>query len=150
MAINPSTKAFRPREKQPDYWRRLGLPGRGPRLFTLLEKGFSYRVYDDLAQQAGLEKQQLAEVLSISPATLARRAKAGQFSTAESDRLYRLAEIFKTAIDLFDGDEARARSWFARPNKGLGDKSPLQMMRSATEAEAVDELIGRLEHGVIG
>lgn len=147
--MSASIRVFEPSKTTTGYWQRLGLPGRGSRLYVALEKGFSYKVYDALAKQAGIEKQQLAESLSISPATLSRRAKAGQFTAGESDRLYRFAEIFKAAIDLFEGNVEQAQGWLTRANKGLGDKSPLQMMRSATQAEAVDELIGRLEHGAI-
>ncbi len=140
---------FEPTVNVKDYWEQVNLPSRGPDLFTELERGFSYKVYDLLAQQAGLEKQQLAAALQIKPATLARRAKAGHFSMDESDRLYRFAEIFKAAIDLFEGNQERAQGWLIKPNKGLGGRTPLQLMRSATEAEAVKDLIGRLEHGVI-
>jgi len=147
--MTATVRVFRPVKSRTGYWERLGLPGRGPRLFVALEQGFVYKVYDALAKQTGIEKQLLAESLSISPATLARRAKTGHFTSAESDRLYRFAEIFKAAIDLFEGDEGSAKAWLVKPSKGLGDKSPLQMMRTATEAEAVDELIGRLEHGAI-
>lgn len=147
--MSATTKVFRPSKTKIGYWQRLGLPDRGPRLYAALEKGFSYQVYDALAKQSGIEKRQLAASLSISPATLVRRAKAGHFTSDESDRLYRFAAIVKAAIDLFEGDERQAQSWLTRASKSLGDKSPLQMMRSATEAQAVDELIARLEHGII-
>ena len=149
MKVTASAKVFRSTKSKTGYWRRLGMPGRGPRLFSEIEQGFSYKVYDLIARQAGIEKQQLAESLLISPATLARRAQSGHFTASESDRLYRFAAIVKAAIDLFEGDEKRAQDWLTRANQGLGNKTPLQMMRTATEAKAVDELIGRREHGAI-
>ena len=47
--MSATTKVFRPSKTKTGYWQRLGLPDRGPRLYAALEKGFSYQVYDALA-----------------------------------------------------------------------------------------------------
>lgn len=149
MKKNPTSKVFRPRKTSDVFWRHLGVPGRGPRLFEQLEAGFHYRFFVLLAELSGLQKKQLSTLLAISPATLARRANAGRFTPAESDRLFRCAEILKAVIDLFEGDQGRARAWMINPSIGLNGKAPIEMLRSATEVSVVEDLIGRMEHGVI-
>ena len=149
MSMTASTREYRPKKPRGGYWQKIGVPSRGLHLFMQVKAGFPYQVYDSILEQTGIERQQLAKSLCIPPATLARRQQVGQFSPAESDRLYRFAEIFKLAIDLFEGNQKQTQAWLVRESKGLGGKTPLEMMHSATEAEAVVDLIGRLEHGII-
>ncbi|MCY4363700.1 MAG: DUF2384 domain-containing protein [Gammaproteobacteria bacterium] len=52
-------------------------------------------------------------------------------------------------MDLFEGDQNGACRWMKNPSFGLNGKAPIEMLRSATEASAVEDLIGRMEHGVI-
>ena len=149
MAKSTASKEFRPGVSDDLFWQQLGISGRGPRLIEQLEAGFHYRFFLLLAELSGLQKKQLSALLAISPATLARRANAGHFTSTESDRLFRCAEILKASIDLFEGDQNQARQWMISPNAGLNSKAPVEMLRSATEASIVEDLIGRMEHGVI-
>lgn len=48
------------------------------------------------------------------------------------------------AMELFEGDEAAARTWLLSPSKSLGGLSPLH-----AKLEDVSDLIGRIQHGVI-
>ena len=137
-----------PQERNPGFWKTVGIPARGARLHEALREGVSYVVYKQLVSVAGLEHQELARDLVIPPATLRRRAKAGKFKVEEGDRLYRFAEVLKAAIDLFEGDRERAVHWLSNPVRGLGDRRPVDMLATSAEVEAVLDLIGRLEHGV--
>lgn len=132
-----------------DFWRLVGMPARGAKLHDALHKGLSFCVYGKLAELAGLEKKELAKCALIAPATLQRRAKTGRFNQQESDRLYRLAELLKAAADLFEGDMDASRDWLHKPALGLGGRRPIDMLATTAETEAVLDLIGRLEHGVV-
>ena len=111
-------------------------------------RGLNFTVYKKLVAASGLEHKELARYVAIPPATLQRRAKAGQFNVDESDRLYRFAEVLNAASELFEGDNERARQWLLNPVRGLGGRRPLEMIATSAETEAVLDLIGRLEHGV--
>ncbi len=139
---------FTPSQNPDDFWGKVGVPARGPRLYKALHEGLPFEVYAKLAKAAGLEKSELANATVIASATLQRRAKAGRFSRDESDRLYRFAEVFKAALDLFEGDQKAASMWLKNPVRGLGNKRPVEMLSTSAETEAVLELVGRLEHGV--
>jgi len=118
------------------------------RLVKRLEDGLSFAAFERLRSGLDLSARELAELILISPRTLARRKEQGRLRPDESDRLVRVARIFGAAIDLFEGDAAAARMWLGTSNTALGGASPLEMVTSEVGAREVDGLIGRLEHGV--
>ena len=65
----------------------------------------------------------------------------------ESNRLFRLAEQYRAAIDLFEGKSDSARHWIQAPVRGLGNRCSVDMLNTSVEARAVMDLIGQLEHG---
>ena len=80
---------------------------------------------------------------------LRSRAKVGRFNTVESDRLVALISVFQETLTLFEGDVSAAKEWLTSPVRGLGSKRPLEMLGTRVEANAVLDLIGRLERGVL-
>ena len=132
----------------PNLWQQLGIAERGPKLYQALHDGFSYAVFDKLAALSTLDKKQLAQVCQLAPATLSRRAKSGKFTQEESDRLFRFATVLVAASALFNDDMTVTKRWLTEPVYGLGDKTPLEMLVTSAETQAVLDLIGRLEHGV--
>lgn len=46
------------------------------------------------------------------------------------------------------GDADRANRWMKRPHPELDGECPLDLLRSGSGAEAVLDLLGRIEHGV--
>lgn len=131
------------------FWQQLGVPPRGAQLYSALREGLPYEVFERLAQFTDITRAALAIHLGIAPATLQRRLKVRQFNAEESDRLFRLAAVYKAALDLFEGNTEATRRWLAEPVRGLGNHRPLEMLGTSAEAQAVLDLIGRLEHGVV-
>ncbi len=66
----------------------------------------------------------------------------------ESERLLRLSSIFEKAVELFEGDVSGAVNWLTTPKRALEGQTPLQYARTEVGAREVENLIGRLEHGV--
>jgi len=58
-------------------------------------------------------------------------------------------QVLKLAVTFLDGDEEQATLWMHRPQHGLGGKSPVDRIRTAKGVKEVENLIGRLEHGVL-
>ena len=52
------------------------------------------------------------------------------------------------AVKLFEGDVKGAKRWLRAPKLALGGKTPLDLASTETGARQVEDLIGRLEHGV--
>ena len=49
---------------------------------------------------------------------------------------------------MFEGDKEKAFRWFVQSNRALGGLTPLEMAATETGTREVENLIGRLEHGV--
>jgi putative toxin-antitoxin system antitoxin component (TIGR02293 family) len=91
---------------------------------------------------------ELASVLRIPERTLARRRVAGRLAPDESERLMRVASVFEKAVHLFEGEAGAAVIWLRSPKKALSNHSPLQYACFEVGAREVENLIGRLEHGI--
>lgn len=129
-------------------WDKVGIPSRGLALHSAISNGLSYKVFLQMAELTGIDKKDLAACLSIAPATLHRRAKTGQFTSDESDKLYRFTDVLVAAIALFEGNQDEAIIWLQSNIKGLGENRPLDMLSTSAGCDAVIDMIGRLEHGV--
>ena len=55
--------------------------------------------------------------------------------------------LVRLATDVM-GDEEYGRRWLESPQRGLGGKTPLDFARSEVGAREVEDLLGRIEHGV--
>lgn len=118
-------------------------------LIDLIEKGVPRKAAERLRDRLGLSEQELARSLGVSAKTLQRQAKARQarLSPAQGDRLYRLARIVALAEEVLENEE-RARRWLREPQRGLGGRLPLNLLRTEAGAREVEDLLGRIEHGV--
>lgn len=133
-----------------EIFRSLGIAKDRAELVQQIQHGLAVTVIEKLADELQLPQQALLKVARIAPATLTRRRKsaAGLLSPAESDRIYRIAEAYRSALQLFEGSADLARRWLAEPAKALGGVSPLQRLDTEAGASEVRDLVGRLEHGV--
>ena len=57
-------------------------------------------------------------------------------------------QLMQLATALMEGNEEEAERWLNRPARSLGGVSPLQHARTEQGVRDVEQLIGRLEHGV--
>jgi putative toxin-antitoxin system antitoxin component (TIGR02293 family) len=118
------------------------------KLVRAVQKGLPFSAITTLVRESGLPTQTIADTVRIPARTLARRKHAGRFDQTESERLLRLAMIFETALQLFSGDREATRRWLTCPAKAFAGETPLSMTQTEVGAREVEDLIGRLEHGV--
>lgn len=100
-------------------------------------------------RRLGLTEEELAAGLGVSTKTLQRQARdaAARLKPAQSDRLYRLARVAAFAEDVLE-DRDRAHRWLREPQRGLGNRAPLDLLSSEAGAREVEDLLGRIEYGV--
>ncbi|MBD0678078.1 antitoxin Xre-like helix-turn-helix domain-containing protein [Pseudomonas sp. PSB11] len=150
MKVLSSIKEYQPGLPASDcIWSTLGLPSRGTRLHELIHQGLPFKHLDQIATLLQMQRGEISRAIGLSPARLARRAKAGRFNTAESDRLVALVNLFDGALSLFENDKVGAAEWMTSPVPGLGAKRPIDMLGTRVETQAVVDLIGQLERGVL-
>jgi putative toxin-antitoxin system antitoxin component (TIGR02293 family) len=114
-----------------------------------VKAGLPVAEFDALRELLGLSVEGLAGKIGISIATLSRRRQSGRrLDAGRSDRLLRFARLFRLAVELHDGDEEAARDWLRKPARALDGEAPLNHADTEAGAREVENLIGRLEHGV--
>lgn len=117
-------------------------------LHSRLEEGLSYEALERLRRVLDLPLSGISELLQIPPRTLARRKEAKRLQPDESDRLVRLSRVVGLALQLFEGDLAGTRGWLTAPHAALAGETPLEFSTTGVGAREVENLIGRLEHGI--
>ena len=131
------------------YITLLGLqPQETYSLIGLVEQGFSYQELENLRNNIRLSPEEFSTLVQIKPRTLSRRKESARLLPDESDRLLRASRIYGRALELFEGDADGALRWLRQPLRALGSATPLQLSRTEVGAREVENLIGRLEHGV--
>lgn len=113
-----------------------------------VREGFPYSAFVRFQRNTSLPMSVLSELTHIRPRTLTRRRTTGKFDRVESDRLLRASRVFVRALELFEGDVESARDWLTSKQQGLGGLAPLELAESEVGAKEVEDLIGRLEHGI--
>lgn len=117
-------------------------------LHDAVKEGLPYETLERLRRALGLPASRLGELIDVPARTLARRKESMRLEPDESDRLFRLARIVGLALQLFEGDLEEARAWLSRPQPALASVPPIEFTRTEVGAREVENLIGRLEHGI--
>jgi len=112
-----------------------------------VRQGLPFSAFDALQSKLGVTEDRLGGLLGISRATLHRRKKSAHLESGESDRLARFERLFAHAVATF-GDGIAARDWLAAPSLDFNGETPLDYADTEIGAQAVDRLLGRIEHGV--
>jgi putative toxin-antitoxin system antitoxin component (TIGR02293 family) len=160
----PVTISENPRPKTVDrFWRQINTdPNRAHAYVSLLglrtyetaqlhsrvREGLSYEAFERLRRVLDLPASRAAEILQIPSRTLGRRKHAKRFGPEESDRLIRLSRLVGLALQLFEGDLHEMRSWLTTPHASLAGEAPLEFATTEIGAREVENLMGRLEHGI--
>jgi putative toxin-antitoxin system antitoxin component (TIGR02293 family) len=116
-------------------------------LIQEIKTGLPVRAFEDLSRQIGVPQSRLTKIVNIEPRTLTRRKIEGRFKPTESERVLRLVQLYKRAVEVL-GDPETAKTWFSSPVKGLGYKTPLDFADTEPGAHEVENLLGRIEDGV--
>ena len=138
---------------------------------TIIKKGIPWGVITYIKTTFNLSDEIIAQIIGISHRTIARRRKSLKVSTqrtasrkhrkrestldtskrlspVESDRIYRFARIIALAENVFE-DRDEALEWLKSPQYGLGGRLPFDMLQTDAGAREVEELLIRIDYGVI-
>jgi putative toxin-antitoxin system antitoxin component (TIGR02293 family) len=118
-------------------------------LRTRIQRGLPYRSLESVRQRLRLTLPEAATILHTPIRTLARRKRERRLHAVESDRLVRLARVAAHAVAVF-GDERTAADWLRRPNRALSGEMPLLLLDTEVGTAQVDEVLGRIEYGLVG
>lgn len=113
----------------------------------LVRRGLPAESVNTTLKLTRMGAHELAQALAIPQRTLARRHREGFLSVEESAKLVRFVRVVERAEQVFE-DYHAALSWLKAENKSLGDVTPLSLLDTDIGADAVLEVLGRIEHGI--
>lgn len=102
----------------------------------------------DMLVQEGFSDAEVFELV-VPKRTLARReANKEPLTVDETDKALRLARIAEMANKVF-GDKEKAHRWLRKSKRSLDGKTPLAYLSSETGARIVEEMLFRIESGIL-
>ena len=113
-----------------------------------VRRGLPYQSLESIRDRLNLSLPEAAIVLHVPLRTLARRRHGRKLDADESDRLYRLARIAGQAVAVL-GTEEKAATWLRRANRALNGEVPLGLLDTDLGARQIEDVLGRIEHGVV-
>lgn len=112
-----------------------------------ISEGLGTGILATIQSRLQLSKQQLSDLILVSPRTLDRRRKENRLPPDESERSYRIARLTDRAYQVL-GESDKVARWFSEPNYALGNKIPLELAKTEPGARLIEQLLGRIEHGI--
>ena len=114
----------------------------------VLERGLPSSALGEIAAALGLPKARIIKALKLVLRTMTERErKRERFSTAESERLYRIVRVRSLAREIFSSDAAVAE-WLNAADRTLGGRAPLEMLATDLGAQKVESLLRAMIYGV--
>ncbi len=145
--------AYKPGQMQPYSDRlimSLGIPSDPLSVHSWIVTGVSPEIIIRLVKSVRSDIKTICHLVGISKSTIIRKLKNGIPLTPEQgSRVYSVIQVLDAAISLHNGDFAMAMSWLHCPAKGLGGEMPINLLTTASGAQAVIDLIGRIQYGVV-
>lgn len=115
-----------------------------------VKAGLPYASLEALMEKFGFTREEASAALHLPYTSRSKVVKRPRkmFQADESDRVLRLARISAQATATL-GSERKAVDWLRRSNRALGNRSPLELLDSDIGTRQVEDILGRIEHGVI-
>ena len=114
-----------------------------------IRRGFSWEKVSRFQRTYGLTNDTFARMVGMSNSTLTRHRKQEEpLDAVASDRFYRTSEVIKLATAVFEGKEP-AMQWLQRPQPGLNNMIPLELLDTEPGTHAVQKLLTQIEYGVL-
>ncbi|MDR0792067.1 MAG: DUF2384 domain-containing protein [Chitinophagaceae bacterium] len=109
--------------------------------------GISRNQLDAFKNTAGLNYDQLADMLAVSRATLFKRKEKEKYNRAMSERVFLLADLYSYGYAVFDNRE-HFKNWMKTENTALGNRKPIDLLETVYGIFEVKNIIGRIAYGV--
>ena len=116
-------------------------------LIEAVSEGLPAHLARELAKSLEITLEDMAGLLRLNPRTLQRRLDEGTLDLNESERLWELSRLFHRAVEVLEGAPG-AVHWFKNPIEILGWATPLAYARTAVGLRELENILGRIEHGV--
>lgn len=113
----------------------------------IVKEGISKKALELLKDKARLDYNQLARALNVSRQTLTNKKSSNKFNPDVSNAILALADTYSYGYDVFQ-DTERFNRWMFTENSALGGKIPFEILNTYYGRLSVNNIIGRIEHGI--
>jgi len=117
-------------------------------LFLTSAEGIPKSSVDELASHLGVSRKSMAEdILDLSVKTLERKAPADKLDKRTSSHALEIAKVMQHAYEVFE-DPEKIKRWINKENRALNGMKPIRLFDTLTGLVMVNDILGRIEHGV--
>ena len=117
-------------------------------LIDLCNQGLPKASLDVLSTYIGISSIDFLEkVLDDRPKAFEHRRNHENFNRRTSSHIIEIAKIIEHAYDVFE-DEHKVKSWLNYASTALNYTTPFELFGTFTGIKVVDDILGRIEHGV--
>jgi putative toxin-antitoxin system antitoxin component (TIGR02293 family) len=116
-------------------------------LVDVVTEGIPKATIKHLADVYAIDIREIIRLLPVTARNLHRYAESDRLSEVVTGRLFMLADLFAHGADALGVDYFRA--WLYRPNLGLQNKKPIDILHNEVGINTVDDILGRIEHGIL-
>ena len=103
---------------------------------------------NQLAQQLGVTLKELAPLLQVSESTLHRLRRQTTLTGPTAERSELLNGVIRHGLRVYGDDESALHDWLRYPLGELDGRTPLQTLTTIAGFTQVDDVLGRIEHGI--
>jgi len=112
----------------------------------LSREGIPMNTLDRILKFTSLSIKELSDILPISERQLSRYDKKHVLRKDISSHLIQLVELFERGYEILGKEKFKI--WVRTENRALGKIRPLDILDTSIGIEMVQDILGRIEHGV--
>ncbi len=113
---------------------------------NLARKGVDVKTLHNIMTYTSLTNQEMVNILPISQRQLARYDENHLLKKEITAHLIQLFELFQRGFDVLGNDSFK--KWVRTENPALGHQTPVTLLDTSLGIELVEDILGRIEHGV--
>ncbi|MCU0403800.1 MAG: DUF2384 domain-containing protein [Chitinophagaceae bacterium] len=117
-------------------------------LVSLIRKGLRKKALDAMMAHLDITATDMARILHTSDRTMRRYTDNTVLNPEQSERLLELARLFAHGLNVF-GSRSRLRRWMNGPVQSLGGQKPIDLLDTSVGVNLVDDILGRIEYGIV-
>ncbi|MEM7108160.1 MAG: antitoxin Xre/MbcA/ParS toxin-binding domain-containing protein [Bacteroidota bacterium] len=111
------------------------------------KEGISKSDFLAIVTMTGMNLSEFINLLPVSRRTIEKVQREDLLSPVVSDRVLQIAALYQHGVDTFQ-DPASFNAWLRSPVIALGNKKPFDFIDNDTGISLVNDLLGRITHGV--
>lgn len=116
------------------------------RFYRAVRIGFRVQSALTVRQRTHIQTKVFNRVLPRT--TLQSRQQAGRrLNPEQSEKVLRIAHAYARAAEVF-GDQGRGEAWMDREHPELDGQTPAELLDTEFGARRIEQLLGRIEHGI--